>query len=450
FQNRLGADPVRLPDHRAESRDDGDRVAVLHEPLELRERLLEPVVVDRGAGGTHDLRVRGRAHLLALVPEHLVDLLAGEDAREDDRHLVLVATGQPDHLLREVEDADRLAHVQHVDLAPAAHRARLDDERRRLRDRHEEARHLGMTDRDGAAALDLPPEDRDHGAGRAEHVAEADGDEAGRHVLAQGERLDDPLAHGLRLAHDVHGVRGLVGRDEDEPVDASFDRRLDEVARAEDVVRDRLQRVRLEHADVLVRGGVEDDLGPVALEDLPHLRPVAAVREHGDGGGEVALVDELALDLEERRLTLLDEDEPRGAEPGELPAELRADRAAGAADGTVFPFTYEATRSRSTSTCWRPSTSSTWTGRIWRPRSRSPEMSSCSPGSVFTGTFAARQVSTTLWRTAPGADGIAISTSSGRLSRSRWPRSSLVPSTRTPWMRSPRLRGSSSTNPMGV
>ena len=63
---------------------------------------------------------------------------------------------------------------------------------------------------------------------------------------------------------------------------------------------------------------------------------------------------------------------------------------------TVWPLRYEATLSKSTSTCSRPSTSSTCTGRIWPARSRSPEISSYRPGSVFTGTFPADAASTTL------------------------------------------------------
>src|SRR5581483_6663436 len=140
------------------------------------------------------LRVRGRANHLTLVPQHLVHLLAGLRAGEHDRDLRLVAARQADHLLGEIEDAYGLAHVEHVNLSAAAHRTRLDDERRRLRDRHEEARHLWARHRYGTAALDLPAEDRDHGAGRAEHVAEANRDEARLDVLAQSERLDDPLA----------------------------------------------------------------------------------------------------------------------------------------------------------------------------------------------------------------------------------------------------------------
>ena len=40
----------------------------------------------------------------------------------------LLPAGKADHLLREIEDAHRLAHVEHVDLAAAAHRAGLDHE----------------------------------------------------------------------------------------------------------------------------------------------------------------------------------------------------------------------------------------------------------------------------------------------------------------------------------
>ena len=88
---------------------------------------------------------------------------------------------EPDHRSRARSMIlHRLAHVEHVDLAAPADRAGLDDELHRLGDRHEEARHLRVRDRHRAAARDLPAEDRDHAAGRAEHVAEAHGDEPRR------------------------------------------------------------------------------------------------------------------------------------------------------------------------------------------------------------------------------------------------------------------------------
>ena len=84
---------------------------------------------------------------------------------------------------------------------------------------------------------------------------------------------------------------------------------------AENVVADGLERVRLHHRHVLVRRGVEDDARAVAIEDLAHLLAVADVGDHGHARREVALVRQLALDLEERRLGLVDEDQPRRARP---------------------------------------------------------------------------------------------------------------------------------------
>ncbi len=77
---------------------------------------------------------------------------------------------------------------------------------------------------------------------------------------------------------------------------------------------------------------MEDDRRPVALEDLPHARGTLDVREHWDRRGEVAVVQELPLDLEERRLAMVDEDQPPRGDTGDLPAELRADRPAGSGD----------------------------------------------------------------------------------------------------------------------
>jgi len=163
-------------------------------------------------------------------------------------------------------------------------------------------------------------------------IPEANRDEARGDVLARAVGLDDPLAERLRLAH--HGLRvdGLVGRDEQEALCAELDRDLGEDPRPERVVADGLERVGLHQRHVLVGGRVEDDARPVAVEDLPHLRPALHIREHRDARREAALVHELALDLEQGRLALVDEDQPLGPEAGDLAAELGADRAAGAGD----------------------------------------------------------------------------------------------------------------------
>ena len=107
----------------------------------------------------------------------------------------------------------RVAHVEHEDLAAAADRTGLHDERHGLRDRHEVPRHL----RGGRPSPGRPSrsaaEGRNDAAGRVEDVAEADRDEARLDVPPVPERLDDPLAERLRLAHHRLRVDGLVGRD---------------------------------------------------------------------------------------------------------------------------------------------------------------------------------------------------------------------------------------------
>jgi hypothetical protein len=98
----------------------------------------------------------------------------------------------------------------------------------------------------------------------------------------------------------------------------------------------------------------------------------------------------------------------------------------------------------------RPSTSSTRTSRTC-PISRPPFWSSSKTvGIVRTGTPRSRHARTTRARIVPGADGTAISTSSGPTSSSTRGSSSVLPSTSSPRsIGAPCLRGSSSTKPTG-
>ena len=152
-------------------------------------------------------------------------------------------------------------------------------------------------------------------------------------VLVSSRSPHDSMIHSqmrLRLAHDRLRVDRLVRGDQHEALRAELDGDVGDRAGDERVVPDRLERVRLHERDVFVRGRVEDDGGAVLLEDLANLRRVARVREHRRSRMEVALVDELALDLEEAGLAVVDENESSRAHAGDLAAELRADRAAGA------------------------------------------------------------------------------------------------------------------------
>ena len=103
-------------------------------------------------------------------------------------------------------------------------------------------------------------------------------------------------------------------------------------ARGERVVAHRLDRVALHQPDVLVGGGVEDDGGAVLGEDLAHPLLPLAVRQHRDGVQRVAVLDQLALDLEQVVLGVVEQDQAARPDARDLAAELRADRAAGAGD----------------------------------------------------------------------------------------------------------------------
>ena len=128
-------------------------------------------------------------------------------------------------MLGQLEDRDRLAHLEHVDLAAAlAQRAGPDDQLHRLRDGHEVAVHPRVGDGHRTAGGDLAAEDRDHRARRAEHVAEANGGVPGLGVLDR-RRLDRPLGERLGGAHHRRRHDRLVGGHQHERADARSRRR---------------------------------------------------------------------------------------------------------------------------------------------------------------------------------------------------------------------------------
>ena len=77
---------------------------------------------------------------------------------------------------------------------------------------------------------------------------------------------------------------------------------------------------------------MEDDVGLEALHHLEHPVRLLAVGEHRLDAGEVALLDHLAVDLEEVVLGVVEHHQQARLDLGDLAAELGADRAAGAGD----------------------------------------------------------------------------------------------------------------------
>jgi len=90
--------------------------------------------------------------------------------------------------------------------------------------------------------------------------------------------------------------------------------------------------VRLHQRHVLVRGGVEDDRGPVPGEHLAQARLVADVGDDGHQLRPVRQPPQALVDLEDAVLAVADQDQLAGLGPGDLAAQLRSDRAAGAGD----------------------------------------------------------------------------------------------------------------------
>ena len=96
--------------------------------------------------------------------------------------------------------------------------------------------------------------------------------------------------------------------------------------RAEHVGLHGFGRVRLEDRNVLVRGGVEHDVGLVAFEDLAQPALVADV-----GEDRLGLV-ERRHDLEEEAVVAVEQEQAGGAVLRDLAGDLAADRTAGAGD----------------------------------------------------------------------------------------------------------------------
>ena len=278
-----------------------------------------------------DHLVVGGIQLFRLDQELLVELLAGTEADLDDIDILIgLQAAQADHALRQIQDPDRLAHIQSVQVAVLRHGSAGHDQLGGLRDRHEVADDALVCDGDGAAVGDLALEQRDDGAVAPQHVAEAGGAEAGHPAAAA---LDQHLAHALGGAHDVGGVDRLVRADQDEALDAVLLAQLHQVESAEHVVADGFAHVALHERHVLVGRRVQHDIRRVVPEDLLDPGPVADIRDLDPEVQRVPVADpELLLDIVGAVLVDIQDDQPLRLAAGDLAGQLRADGAAAAGD----------------------------------------------------------------------------------------------------------------------
>ena len=107
---------------------------------------------------------------------------------------------------------------------------------------------------------------------------------------------------------------------------------------AEDIVADRLPRIRFRQRHMLVCGGVKDDGGAEISE---HLLDADGVGDVADGGGDFyggESFSQFALDFEDRVFRLVDEHQERRFKAADGAAEFTADAAAGPADQHRLPM----------------------------------------------------------------------------------------------------------------
>ena len=281
--------------------------------------------------------MRGGQGLLVVGQQFLEEFLARAQAGEGDGDVGFGVARQAHHGAGQVDDADGLAHVQDEGFAAASHEAGLKHELGGLGDGHEVAGDVGVGDGDGAAVGDLLAELGNDAAAGAQHVAEAHQHhgQGGHAVLV----LQDHLGQALGGAHDVGGVDRLVAGDVDEALDVEARGHVGQDAGAPGVVAHGLPGVVLfQDGNVLVGGGVVDDGGTVALEDLLQARGVLDVADDGHEAlfGEGAL--EVFGDAVEGELAQLVDDDLAGLEAGDLAAEFGTDGAAAAGDEDGLAF----------------------------------------------------------------------------------------------------------------
>lgn len=275
--------------------------------------------------------MRRRKCVLRIRQHLFVEFLARAQSRVFDLDvLVDLQTGQLDHALGQVGDLHRLTHVEDKDLGARRHRGSLHYQTTGLRNRHEEARDVGVRNRNRTALGYLLAEARDHRAVRTQHVAETRSDELrlALHLAGldgQTERLHVDLGQTFCTAHDVGRVDGLVRRDHNHLLDVIFDTLVRHVARAGNVGQNGFAGILLHQRHVFVGCCVEDHLRTIGAEDEIQTRNHAYVADYGNELQIGVAILQLEADVVHRRLGVVEQHEFLDSERRQLAAQLRTD-----------------------------------------------------------------------------------------------------------------------------
>ena len=179
-----------------------------------------------------------------------------------------------------VENPNRLAHVEHVEVCRLGDDKRAQDQRRRFSDRHHESGHFRVGDGHRAPELDLPLEQGHDAAPTSHHVAKAHRPTAHRTAI----REHDLFAQPLGAAHDGMLGSGFVGRDQDETLYTRRVRAAERVPGPDDVRQHGLDGMDLQHRNMLVRADVENDVWSLVGEQVDEQR---AIHDRHEGFSEI-------------------------------------------------------------------------------------------------------------------------------------------------------------------
>src|SRR5256885_12737602 len=108
------------------------RARIVKHGLRITDRLTEPSRDElrcRLRRRSHEnLRMKRGIVGLPLQNDFLEQLLAGSKASENDLNFFFRMVGQADEIASEIDDFDRLSHVEHEDLSIVAKRRRLQNQ----------------------------------------------------------------------------------------------------------------------------------------------------------------------------------------------------------------------------------------------------------------------------------------------------------------------------------
>ena len=309
---------------------DGRRLLIsrLLEALELHKKVL---LIDLQRLSDVDLPVGCILHALFIHKHLFVQLLAGTQSCEDDLNvLAYLIAGKLDQVLGQVQNANRLSHIQNKDFSAPCVGAGLQHQGDSLRNSHKIPNDVRIRHRHRSAGRNLLFKQRDNASVGAKDIAEAH-----RHKIARimaVEHLNDHLADALGGSHNVGGIDRLIRGDHDKALGAAGGCRHRRIEGAEDVVFDGLAGADLHERHMLVRSGMIDDIRTVLVEN-----PVDAllIPDRCNQHHQIQIrIFAAQLLLHVIRAVLIDINQnqlPRMMSRN-LPAKLRADGAAAAGD----------------------------------------------------------------------------------------------------------------------